>query len=1115
MATDVRPKPARRRTGPAAPAAVRGGTHHLAVLLAAALAILLSATVLSALAALADRSVQSAVRQRLSTGTGADTGVDIFGRYRPQDLAGGDKAARGALDRVFGDVPHRTYTALRAPASLSSEYSLLRADGALSGASSVVVALPDPAAHARLTAGGWPQAGAGRPGAPLQAALSQPAAARIGLGVGDSFQLQVGLHRVALRLTGIYAPAPGDPGVLAGLSSSYGTTDSLALVAPGAFTAQPALTADALGAWMGAPDTSRLTLGAIGPLHDRAARFAGSDTAVSVFQGRPPAMSGVYTFSRLPDTLAALSAPMAVARAGMDIPAALVAALATAALVLTARQLAQARAAEIALRGARGAGTGRLVGAAAGQWALVAVPAALAAPFLAGPLLAGLRGAGLLHGDLPASGATAVGWTAALLALALHGAAVLLPTARAAADRRAGMRLRLRGARAAAFQRAGTDLVLAAVAVAGWLELRHYRSPVAGGVSGASVDPVLILTPVLMAAAATLLSLRLLPLAAPLIDRAARRAAGFVLPLAGWQVGRRAARHTGPALLMTLALAVGSLGVTALAILDRGANDQAAFGVGGDLRVTPPPQTLGKVPPIGQRHDVYAGLPGVTAATPVTGLGLSRGDTVLTAEGVNTAAILATQTSGTTGPVPVVRPDMVDRPAADLLAGLGAAVPDHGFTLPGRPTELPLTVRLSAGGKGPYVPVGLTLTIEDADGLPDHLTTSLPVTDGTPYTVRLPLGFTGRAPAVRHYPLRVIGLAVSIRFPYERRTYHLRIDSDAAPDGALWKDLTNTAYDPAQCEPGNVDVEAEVGPHLCDDAQVPGALFSGTFRGPQPGVVPPQWDMALGPVAAPDQPPVPALADAALQATGEFDTGAVVDLADGPDVMVKVKIIGRITAVPGVDRSVGRLLVDSRALAAAVVAAGSEPPTDDFWLLSARDGDATAAAAALRADPAAGVGTTVPQTARLIRDDPLQRGTRSALVLALVLAPAFAVIGFTLHTAMSARSRRSEFALLRAVGVRRRQLAALLWTEQLGLALLAVVVGSVLGTFLGAVITPLVSVDATGAPIVPGLVVTVPWPKVAGVALGTAVLIVAVVTALARVFARVDLVRVLRAGDDG
>jgi hypothetical protein len=273
--------------------------------------------------------------------------------------------------------------------------------------------------------------------------------------------------------------------------------------------------------------------------------------------------------------------------------------------------------------------------------------------------------------------------------------------------------------------------------------------------------------------------------------------------------------------------------------------------------------------------------------------------------------------------------------------------------------------------------------------------------------------------------------------------------------------------------------------------------------------------MDLGPVPPREPAPVPVLADATLQATGEFDTGAVVALNGGPGVDIKVRVVGGITAVPGFDHSHGRLLADSRALAAAMVATGNDPPPDAFWLLSTRHGDAGPAAAALRRDPAAGVGTTVPQAARQIADDPLQQGTHAALVLALVLAPAFAVIGFTLHTAMSARLRRGEFALLRAIGVRRRQLAALLWTEQLGLALLAVAVGTVLGAALAVVVTPLVSVDGTGAPIVPGLTVTVPWLKVALVAAGTALLIVAAVTALARTFARVDLVRVLRAGDEG
>src|SRR5690606_30442614 len=116
-------------------------------------------------------------------------------------------------------------------------------------------------------------------------------------------------------------------------------------------------------------------------------------------------------------------------------------------------------------------------------------------------------------------------------------------------------------------------LGLAAVAVLGWLQLARYHTPVTRG----GVDPVLVLAPVAMTTAAALLVLRALPLIARLTDPAARSGTGLVLPLGGWQIARRARRHAGPALLVTLALAVAALSSTALAVLDRGDHDQAVF----------------------------------------------------------------------------------------------------------------------------------------------------------------------------------------------------------------------------------------------------------------------------------------------------------------------------------------------------------------------------------------------------------------------------------------------------------------------------------------------------------------------------------------------------------
>ena len=1110
--TGVRPRAVAGRR-PAAPATVRGGAHHGMVLAAAALAVLLSATVLAAVASLADRSVEGGIQQRLA-GNPATT-VQVMAHYRAQGMPAADASIRTALGRVFGDVPHTTYTALRTPSSLSSQYEVLRPDGSRRGASVTLVGLPDQARHARLLSGHWPRATA--PGDPVEAALNRTVAARTGLHPGDVFAVNLTRDkRLRLRVSGLWTPAAGDPGVLAGLASTFDTVDSIALMPWDGFTAQPGLTADALAEWIAAPVTSRLRLGQVTPLRDRAADFAGSDTGVSVFHGGTPPLDGVHADSGLPSEIDDLAAPMAVARAGIDIPGTLLAALAVAALVLTARQLAQSRAAEVALMGARGAGTGRLVAGTAVQWALVAVPAAVAAPFLAGPLLHVLHRAGLLDGGLPGTAATTAGWLAALLALAVHGVSVLVPTAVQAADHRAGLRLRLRGPRAAAFQRAGTDLVLAAVAVLGWLQLRQYRTPVAsGGVSGVSVDPVLVLAPVLMTAAATLLSLRLLPLAAPLIDRAARRGSGLVLPLGGWQVGRRAARHAGPALLMTLALAVAALSTTALGILDRGAGDQAAFATGADVKVVPQPDG-GQAPPVQQRHAVYAALPGVRAVTPVTDVQLAAGDTQVDVEGVNTAAVAATwHARAGGGPVPAIRSDLTGRPVADLLAGLGATVPDHGYAVPGRPTALPLTVRLSADGVAPgqEVPVRLTLTVEDADGLPSTLTAPLPVTDGTPYRVTLPLAGGGRDGAARQYPLRITGMSLNMLGAHARRTYRLAISLPGVTTGGAWRDLTNDINAPADAgcpglEGGGTAVDAPV---LCTSIAEPGELFQGLLRGPDTTVRLPLWQIDLAPVHRGTPPPVPALVDDTLAATGQFTVGDTVVLTRTDEARVTVRIIGRIGAVPGFDRDHGRLLVDSRVLAAHLAAQGLAQPPDTFWWLSAKGG---AAAAALRADPSLGAVATAAQAREDLTHDPLRTGTRSVLLLCLVLAPAFAVVGFTLHTAMSARLRRREFALLRAIGVRRRQLAALLWTEQLWIALLAVVLGTVLGAALAVVIMPLVTVDDTGRPVYPRLLAHIPYLDVALVALLTAGLIVATVTLLSRTLARIDLVRTLRAGDE-
>lgn len=1134
-------------SGRRVPAVVRSGRYHGMVLGAAGLAVLLAATVLAALAALTEKAVEGGVRQRLAADREAV--VEVAGRYGADSVRRLDADVRAAVDRTYGDVPHRTRLALRAPAARNDELSVTEAGGRRREDATVsVVALEGARAHAELVAGRWPRFGSGglaggsvggssggasggSSGGVVEAVLTRAYAAELAVRTGDDVLVRgAGGRGVRMRVVGLYAATEHrGPAVWAGLSSTFGTADSIALVARGAFTARPGLAKDAGALWLGVPEARGLRLGDIEPLAERARKFGGSDASLSVLRGKEAGAADLTVSAGLRRALDRLTTPIAVARAGLYVPATLLAALAVAALVLTGRQLAEHRRPELALLAARGAGTRRLVVSTGVQWAVIALPVGIAAPFLAGPLLRLLEGAGLLHGGVPEAAGIGAAWVAAAFAVVVHGCAVLLPTVRVVRDRQAVSRLRLRVGRFAGAQRVGADVVLGAVAVLGWLQLRQYRSPVTGG----GVDPVLVFAPVVMTTAAALLVLRLLPFLTRAIEPLARRGRGLVLPLGGWQIGRRAARHAGPALVVTLALAVAALSSTALAILDRGDRDQAAFQVGADLRIEP-----GEGVPAGERRATYSALPGVDAVTPVVTTEGFIGQDAVAVTGVNTGR----------GPVPLLRGDLAERPVRELVGPLGVGVPEHGLGLglgagagvgvgmgagaPGIGGELPLRVRLSADGAGRAVPVRLTVFFEDGDGLVHSSAALLKEGGVREVPLKLPVrgggaegGGAGSGGAggggAESGGVRILQIDLSMVGETVRRTYRLRIDRvPGLTEEADWRDLREDKPDrygagcPGVERPRGVVGEAP-GPVLCRDrGGAAGVLLDAVLRGPDTRLKYPTWSVRLGTDSPKGRPAAPALADRALLRSGAVRVGDVVTVRRSAGGSARLRIVGEIAAVPGFARDRPRLLADSRAMAAQLVLSGALPGPESVWWAGSARGDASAAWQAVRDSPRLGTAVDVPHARVALGEDPLRRGARGGLWLCLALAPAFAVIAFALHTVLSARARGREFALLRALGVRRGQLAAYLWTEQLALAGVAALLGTGLGAGLAAVIMPVVTVDGEGDPVFPGLATEVPWVRVWLVAGGVTLVICGVVSGVARVLGRVDLGRVLRVGED-
>lgn len=1076
---------------------------------AVAVTVLLCATALAALAALAGSSVQAGAVRRLAADL--DAQVDVSASFRAGGMAAADRDVRAAAERVFAGVPQRTYVGLLGV----SPVSVTGIDGVAGpprgpGSSGLhPVAVQDGGRFGQLVAGRWPAGTADAPAdaftslpdvrvatgstAPVDAAVPEVLAKRLDIKPGTGLQVQDAFGRaMTLRITGVFraSGAVGFWPAMAGDLARGQTADQrLLVVSASALNGSAVLNGQLTAHWSVQPDFSPIDADSLPGLHDRLRAFSGSQSRVSVFRGRQPSLDDLRVASGLPDAIDDLTVPMVAARSSLYLPSVMLAALALATLVLAARQLTVRRRDELALQRARGAGTLRLLRGAAAEWALTGVPAAVAAPFLAGLLHPGSRGTGA--------------WAAVGLTLLVHAAAVLLPVLPSPRT------LPARGARAAAAQRLGADLALAAVAVLGYLELRRHHSLLAGlGSGSASADPVLVLVPALVAGTGALLLLRLLPLTSLLLDAFGRRSRGLVLALAGWQLSRRAARNAGPVSLMCLAVSVSAFATTALACLGGLASAEAAFTVGADVRISP---SAADSYPSSALATAYRALPAVTAVTPVT-------RSTVNLPGGATEDLVGT----IGGPAPRT-------PSPDVF----------GIRLPGRPTALLLDERLSSDGSraGP----SLVLTVQDATGLVSTVTTPLPAADGARHTIVVPLHVALSGGHPREYPLTVTAVSVlpqpnvrPARLDLELIRVGARGTADAwgprLPGGQVWGNGTDHASDSTAgaCE-GKSTGGYELGtPGVCSissgGSEVLRTTISTGIRASQavddafggdlpdsdyatrPGS---QVRLVAGPAGRPG--PLPVRADAPTLRDARLGVGSTTTLDLG-GARIIAKVVGRVDSLPGLGRGQGHLIADQRQLATAMTRAGADQEDPAFWWLSSTDSARTASAA--EAQPALGRVTTTAGTAASLQADPFRSGLRRVLELVRYLAPGFAVIAFTVHAVVSTRQRRKEFALLRAIGVRAGSLSALLGAEQLGLALFAMVPGALMGMALASAVLPLVTVDDSGQTPYPPLPLVIPWGTVALTAVATAAAISAVVLALARLLSRVDLARVLRAGED-
>lgn len=1105
---------------------------HRLLISAALLTVLLTTTVLATLTAFTSAIGDAGLRQTLAHRSAASAALQVHADLKAKDAEAADQAVRAGARTTFDGQPVTVRELVR-----SGSYALptdLRQPGTKTSADPDLTLLATlDRSRVALSSGKWPHSDTSTKHGHADAipvALPETAAARLNVRVGRTITLTDRLDGppVTVRVTGVYRPKDrGDPywqldelggrGVQTLAFTTYGPL----LTDPAAFRAGQL--AQTSMAWSATADFSQVSTGQLDSLRKSAERGRAALATSSALGG------DAEVTTELPDVLDRIDRVLLVSRSTLLIVALQLVLLAGYALLLVARLLNTERGGETELLAARGGSARRIAGLAAGEAALLALPSAICAPLLTGPLMRLLTAHGPLHriGLTLDTGTTVWTWLVAFAVAAGCGLAVVAPAllgARGAAV--GGARTRAGGLPAPL--RAGADIALLLIAAVAYWQLDQQTSDGGSGVLGGGangslgVDPVLVAAPALALLAGTVLTLRLLPPISRLAERRAAAGRGLPAALAGWQFSRRPTRAAGPVLLLILAVAMGLFAVGQGASFDRSQNDQADFRAGAPVRVL-----SSRTPPLGQ-GGAYQAVPGVASAAPA-----ARASVELSA-GRN-ASLLALDASAARHTLRM-RDDLASQPTDRLLNQLSGDQADSSTPVGvpiGGPDTLDLTATLRAtgaphGASPARLVASATATVRDAYGVPYRLRLGGLPADGKAHRLSADIAAAAGAPTGRPAgPLTLTGLELNTSQPAEAERHELVVsriratDADgdvrgvSLPEGFHWRgaasgdDPSETADDaerPRADKPGGT---AEQPLTLTYRTGRPAEASS---RRTAPGIT----VSASAPHAR--KQPVTAIATDRFLSSSGAKVGSLIDVPVAGE-SVHVKIVGSARALPTTGpgqgatdgaaadgaaqrdekRDGGALLMDFRAVNEALAGDSNTALTPTEWWLRPTAGATDTMVTALRERPDTDPNQVLVRSelADELHDDPLGAGPQAGLIAAAAVAAALAAVGFAVSAAGSLRERAAEFAVLRALGTPRRQLARTVAVEQTVLIALALGVGTLLGWVLTRAVVPLIVLTGEGTPPIPTVIVNLPGAGIAAVLAAVAAIPLLITAAVA------------------
>lgn len=767
---------------------------------------------------------------------------------------------------------------------------------------------------------------------------------------------------------------------------------------------------------------------------------------------------------------------------------------------LIAATVVERQSTDITLLRSRGASAWQITSIYVLEGLVISAVAVLVAPLLAGAVTALLgltpafeeaSGGDMLPVSLPplAFLFAAVGALLGVLSLALP---VLIVSLRGALAHRRGQSR----PGVSFIQRYYLDLMFAGLAGLLLWELNERGSvfePSATG--GVSSDPVLLASPALIIAAAAALILRFYPLVLRVVVRLVSAVAGLTVALGFWQIARSPGQYTRLALLLMMAIAVGTYAASYSSTADRSYRDRANFEAGVEFRAST--NSASRITLNARETEAAAAaLPGVERAAAAYRVG---------------ATVASQGASGT--PVQALalpleaardmlwfRDDLADRPLGELLNQLTGPSQMRGLPVPSGATALTIWVN------PPETAETITLRARIRDGQGQNKLVDFGEI-GTPGWRQLTAPLTQGVAQITP-PFRVISLEF-FEPPNLRRgqTKPILLDDLAAetPAGAVLLDgFENVAS--WSVIPAKVNIADEF---VANTQNAKSGRAAGQFRFTTPSNNGNSGLYVTDPMA-----PLPALvSDQFLAETGSAP-GRTLLLSFG-DILVPVIIRDRYELFPTLPSSRGASIVLNRDHVLewldAFALSDLESP-NELWFTLEPGADREA----LRRELA---GPTFALEVISDREERLDAITANPLIVAGgsgILTVAFLAVLFLVGAAllvslwMAVQRRRVEFAVLRALGTSRSQVFRLLALEYAVVVVVGLVGGGFLGLFVSRRMLSFLNVTEGGARVEPEFILQTNWAFVGAGAGAVLIVFALALVAAVRVLSRISDGQALR-----